>query len=133
VQDGRPRFAVDEAARRRLIDAYLAAAQAGDTASLLRVLAPDATFTSDGGGKVRAARNVLFGADRIARFAVGVAPKTPPGLAQRWLRINGALAQVSYLDGRPWGTLSFDTDGTRITAIYRVLNPEKLAHLPGPD
>ncbi len=132
VQQDRPRFAADEAARRRLLDSYLAAGQTGDTGTLLRILAPNASYSSDGGGKAWAARNVIVGAAKIARLLVGVSPKLPPRLVHRTTRINGEVGQVSYLDGRPWSALTFDTDGERITAVYRVLNPDKLAHLPAP-
>jgi RNA polymerase sigma-70 factor (ECF subfamily) len=37
-----------------------------------------------------------------------------------------------YRDGRPLGVTYCDTDGERITAFYRVLNPDKLREVPLP-
>ena len=130
LRDERSRFPVSEDARRRLLDSYLAASQAGDTATLLRILSPDATLTSDGGGKARTARNVIAGAARIARLLAGLVRKTPPQLVHRLVQVNGELGLVSYLDGRPSVVLTIDIDGERIRAVHRVVNPDKLARVP---
>jgi hypothetical protein len=45
------------------------------------------------------------------------------------LTINGEPGLVMYLDGAPLATTSFETDGKSITALYTVLNPEKLHRL----
>jgi RNA polymerase sigma-70 factor, ECF subfamily len=39
---------------------------------------------------------------------------------------------VSYIDGRPFGVITLDTQDGRIRAIYMVSNPDKLTHLPAP-
>jgi RNA polymerase sigma-70 factor (ECF subfamily) len=132
VQEDRPRFQAGDAARRHLLQQFLAASEAGDSETLLALLAPDAAFTSDGGGKTWAARKVILGADRIARLMCGVIRKRPTPTVHRLVPINGAIGLLSYRDGRPWSALTIDTDGERILAVYRVLNPDKLVHLPGP-
>ncbi|HSI00750.1 MAG TPA: sigma factor-like helix-turn-helix DNA-binding protein, partial [Reyranella sp.] len=68
VRQDRPRRVVTEADRRHLVRQFLAAANAGDQAALLRVLTPDAAYVTDGGGKVWALRRVVRGAERIARL-----------------------------------------------------------------
>ncbi|MFC6935076.1 sigma-70 family RNA polymerase sigma factor [Actinomadura yumaensis] len=49
------------AERDRVLAAFRAAYESGDAAGLLAVLDPDATYTTDGGGKVFAARRVMRG------------------------------------------------------------------------
>ena len=90
-----------------------------------------ATFTSDGGGRVSAARNVLHGRDRITRFLAGITAKWRGRATERLTVVNGELAVASYLDGRLAAISAFETDGERILAIYRVMNPDKLRHAPG--
>ena len=131
VQVDRSRFRVDDVARRHLLERFLAASEAGDNETLLSLLAPDATFTSDGGGKTWAARRIILGAERIARLMCGVIRKRPTPTVHRLAPINGAVGLLSYRDGRLWSALTIDTDGRRILAVYRVLNPDKLAHLQG--
>ena len=71
----------------------------------------------------------MRGAARIVRLLAGIARRLPPQLVHRHARINGEPGVITYLDGRPWAALVIDTDGERIQAVYRILNPDKLAGL----
>lgn len=75
VQAARSRFAVDAAERTRLAAAFFAASRSGDAVALRDLLATEATLHTDGGGRRRAALNVIAGAGRIARFFAGLARK----------------------------------------------------------
>ncbi|HEV2857923.1 MAG TPA: RNA polymerase sigma factor SigJ [Solirubrobacterales bacterium] len=61
--------------RERLATAFLAASVSGDVEQLRGLLASDAIMYTDGGGVVTAARKPIYGADKIARFMVGVQRK----------------------------------------------------------
>jgi len=126
VRGGRARFAVPPDAQERLLGRFLGALEAEDRDALLAVFAPDATFTSDGGGRVPAARNVLRGPDRIARFLLGLERKYSHLLTHEIRSVNGAPAIVTLALGRVFSVTAIETDGDRIVAAYRVLNPEKL-------
>lgn len=73
--DASRRRAVSEDERRRLADAFLLAAASGDVDQIRDLLAADAIMYSDGGGVVTAARKPIYGADKIARFMVGIQRK----------------------------------------------------------
>ena len=107
----------------------MAAADAGDDVTLLSLFAKDATLTSDGGGIVPAARKVVRGRSRIARLYLLLAKKLGTRLQKEILTINGESGLVMYLDGAPLAATSFETDGKSITALYTVLNPNKLHRL----
>ena len=128
VRHKRPRHVVTEAARRRLVGQFLAAANAGDQAALLRILAPDASYVTDGGGKVWALRRIVRGAERIARLLAGVARKRPDWVHEP-AAVNGEAGYLTYEGGRLVGATAIDTDGERILAVLRVLNPDKLRRL----
>ena len=129
VRSDRQRFRASEEDRRRLIEKFTQAANAGDEAALLSLFAEDATLTSDGGGIVPAARKVVTGRRRIARLYLVLARKLGARLTQSIHTINGEPGLVSYIDGQPFSAVSFETDGRSILALYNVLNPEKLKGL----
>ena len=129
VRSERPRFKATDAARRSLINQFMAAADAGDDVTLLSLFAKDATLTSDGGGVVPAARKVVHGRSRIARLYLLLAKKLGSRLRKEILTLNGEPGLVMYLDDAPLATVSFETDGESIKGLYTVLNPEKLHSL----
>jgi RNA polymerase sigma-70 factor, ECF subfamily len=126
VRGDRARFDVPIEARDRMLDQFVTALESDDQDALLALLAPDVTFTSDGGGRVPAARNVLVGPERVARFVLGVERKWRHLLTRRVRSLNGEPAIVTYAGDRVFSVTALETDGERITAMYRVLNPEKL-------
>jgi RNA polymerase sigma-70 factor (ECF subfamily) len=67
---------VSEEERERLANAFLAASVSGDVEQIRALLAADAIMYTDGGGVVTAARKPIYGADKIARFLVGVQRKS---------------------------------------------------------
>jgi RNA polymerase sigma-70 factor, ECF subfamily len=131
VRRDRARFLVPPEVKERLVERFLAALAADDKDALLAIVAEDATWVSDSGGNVRAARNVVHGAERIVRFALGLEHKWGSSMRHRVAWINAEPAIATYVDGALVYTTSLDTDGERILALYRVLNPEKLRHAGG--
>lgn len=129
VRQQKPRFKVSVVSRMRLLERFLEALRMQDHASLLSLFAADATWTSDGGGKAKAARKVMHGAVLVSRFAIGVWRRYLRRMSQRVMAINGE-AGIAMFDGeRPVAVLTIDTDGARILSVYVVLNPDKLRHI----
>jgi RNA polymerase sigma-70 factor (ECF subfamily) len=128
VASGRPRFTPPREEHHSRVSAFLQAAYAGDVEGIERLLTADVQLTSDGGGKVAAARNVVEGPARVARFAAGVVPKAT-ALRLSFGMANGELA-VTFRrsDGRAYAVtvLSLAPGGDRIARIQVVLNPDKL-------
>ncbi|MEH1168213.1 RNA polymerase sigma factor SigJ [Micromonospora sp. CPCC 205539] len=119
------RFTATRLERERLLDAFLSAARDGNLATLTSLIAADATAWNDGGGRARAARNPITGAERVARFFVGIY-----GPRHRWtgrrMELNGEPAVlITRGDGSRY-TLTVAAAGDRITEIYVVGNPTKL-------
>ena len=133
VASGKPRFNATPEQAEQVTGQFLHACSAGDLQGLMLLLAPDAALWSDGGGKAAAARNVVVGADRVARFLLGGLRKTPDLLTPQPAILNGRPGVITYADGRPAFTLSLDVDNGRVQTIYIVVNPDKLAALPKED
>ena len=129
VRTGRPRFTPPAERQAELLQRFLDALAADDKDALLSLFAPDATFTSDGGGKVTAALNVLVGPERITRLYLSLQHKYPGVVRHEIVELNGQPAIGSYRNGVLVYATAYETDGDRILAVYRILNPDKLAHL----
>jgi len=128
VRGERARFDVPVETKERLLEQFLAALHADDRDAMMAVIAEEATFAADGGGKVSAIRNVIHGASKIARFLLGIESKWGSETRHVVQWINGEPAIVSYFGEQVFCTTSVESDGEHITAFYRVLNPEKLRH-----
>jgi RNA polymerase sigma-70 factor (ECF subfamily) len=126
VRADRPRVRVSRAARARLIDAFMRAVAARDHAALLALFAADATWTSDGGGKAKAARKVIRGREHVARFVVGVLKPAGTALEARKIAVNGETGVALLVGGRLLAVLSVRVDDRRVLAVYSILNPDKL-------
>src|SRR5262245_35028377 len=123
-----------DAKHAQLISAFTAAAQAGDVDALTKLLASDVRVVTDGGGKVAAALEVIDGADRAARFLVGVtrkgaAARGRQGFRPRLATVNGLPGVIVDGPEGPVQTAAFEIEGDVIRALYVVRNPEKLRHL----
>jgi RNA polymerase sigma-70 factor, ECF subfamily len=131
VRDERPAPAATPDNHARLLQAFGEAVTSGNIARLAELLREDAVALTDGGGRKTAARNPIIGADKIARFFIGLAAKnTGHEIRVEPAMINGALGALLYLDGELDHTMSMTIDGEKIAAIYIVRNPDKLRHLP---
>ena len=133
LRDERPRFATSGTAARDLARRFADAARRGDVDALASLLAQDATCATDGGGKVAAARNVISGADRVARFIVGVMAKGGAGVDFEFVMVNGAPGWVLSRDGAPFAVAAIETDGEKVRKVFATLNPDKLAHVRPPQ
>jgi RNA polymerase sigma-70 factor, ECF subfamily len=116
-------------AHAQLLAAFAEAAASGDVSRLTALLRADAIALTDGGGRKQAALRPLHGAEKIARFFIGVSAKLAAN--SRAIRIepatiNGRAGALLYLDGELDQAVSFAVDGDRIAAIYTVRNPDKL-------
>jgi RNA polymerase sigma-70 factor (ECF subfamily) len=126
VRAERPRVQVSDEAKRRLMDGFIAAVQAQDQAALLKLLAPDSSWTSDGGGKARAALRVLHGAEKVAKFGANVFRKHIDQIEFRQVLVNGEPGRAAISRGRLFSVMTLRTDGERILDVYVVMNPDKL-------
>jgi len=129
VRSDRTRFSADPDEGRRLAVAFEAAARSGDAAKLAQLLAADAVFHSDGGGKRPAALRLVTGADAIAALLTGLISRGFQAASLRPAMVNGLAGFVVREEDGPVSTIAFETRGARISAIYVVRNPEKLGHV----
>jgi RNA polymerase sigma-70 factor (ECF subfamily) len=133
LADGRSRTPIDEAAARRVVEEFLAAATSGRTEPLVKLLTADAFSVGDGGGKVPARAKVIDGALAVASFMRGL---FKPARSKRAIvggspgihvtTANGGPAVVAVLDGRVVGVMCLVVTEDGIAAFRNQVNPDKL-------
>lgn len=129
IRERRPRFDPAPGEAERLTGEFLQACATGDLAGLVRILADDAVLYSDGGGKVLAARAPIRGADRVARFFLGVLKKATGPMEVRHVRVNGRPGVVVLEGGQVADVITLDVAEGRIKTCFVVRNPDKLARV----
>ncbi|MBP2404491.1 sigma-70 family RNA polymerase sigma factor [Streptomyces syringium] len=124
VQGAAPAPDTGLAHRRRIVDAFLAAARGGDFDALVSVLDPEIVARSDGGtlrpGVIRrGAADVASQAITFARFAEAAHPAL----------VNGTPGVVAVAEGRAISVMAFTVQGDRITTLDILTDPERLARI----
>lgn len=125
LADDRRRFAPSRREHAVLLERFLVAAREGDLATLRSLLHDDVVSWSDGGGRAKAARNPVLGPDHVARFFAGIHTRHRPEV--ELVELNGTPGAVIRLHGRQ--ALTFGVADGRISALFLVTNPDKLAGL----
>ncbi len=123
---------VDRAEHRKVVAAFAAATLHGDIPGLMAVLDPDVVWHSDGGGIVRAGKQPVLSAERVARLLGGFTKWIGPEAEVRLYEadVNGTPGLV-ILDGAgaAMGVIAFEIADGRIAQAYAMVNPEKLSRV----
>lgn len=121
------RAPVDRSERRRLMEAFVAAAQLGDASALERLFAADVVSVTDGNGMVNAARVPVAGRERVARFLAGFHERYFARATAEWVEMNGERHLVLLLDGAIVASASISASAEGIHQILWYRHPGKLA------
>ena len=126
-----PRFDAAPEHQEELVTSFITAAREGDLTGLEKVLAADATWWGDGGGRASAARRPIEGREKVVRLLVGMAERWTTGLEFTPAEINGASGLTAWAGDELVGVLSFEVRGGVIGEVRAVVNPEKLGFVRG--
>ncbi|HXT87814.1 MAG TPA: sigma-70 family RNA polymerase sigma factor, partial [Trebonia sp.] len=135
VQARRKRFEPADAAQiTRITEQFMTAAATGDTDGLLSLLAPDATWTADSGGKTIASRRPVAGAEKVAALVIDLfrADRSRPDTRVEMVNCNSTPALAAYRGDRLEGVFLIEVTGGEITNFYIIRNPDKLLALAVP-
>ncbi len=114
----------DRARQRKVVDAFFAAARAGDFAGLVAVLDPDVVLRADFGAKRPAASRVIRGVAAVAKHARPV-----PGSQLHPVLVNGAPGVIVMVHGRPFAIMGFTVAGGRIVEIDAIADSERVRRI----
>lgn len=132
VGDSDVRHAVQPERQEALLAAFRTAVESGDTKTLATTLSEDIELRADGGGKVPAHPQPVFGRRAVLDFVSGRLAHVWQACEWRPAAINGARGALLYEQGRIMASVSLacDTDG-RMNRIFIVRNPDKIGRLDG--
>jgi RNA polymerase sigma-70 factor (ECF subfamily) len=126
IADGR-RTPAGSGEQRRLLEAFIGAAQKGDIAALESLFVEDVVSYSDGGGIVRtAARAPISGRARVAKFIASFASHFWTGVTLAWVETNGQPSVLVSRDRAPVALATIDASAEGIHQIMWILRPSKL-------
>ncbi|TDO55384.1 RNA polymerase sigma-70 factor (ECF subfamily) [Kribbella sp. VKM Ac-2571] len=117
---------VDNAGWRKLVERFIAAARLGEIEELEKLLAEDVVSRADSGGKVSAARNVLVGRDRVARYVSGALQRFGGGIEAHLAEANGGPALLAVGPGGIVAICFIGVGPDGVTDLQFVMNPDKL-------
>ncbi len=109
----------DVARQRQVVDAFFAAARAGDFDALVQVLDPDIVLRADFGAARPPA--IFRGVQAVAKLA-----RAPRGARLHPALVNGAVGVVITLDGQPYSVLAFTIVNDKIIEIDGIRDPDRI-------
>ncbi|WP_127474481.1 RNA polymerase sigma-70 factor [Microbacterium sulfonylureivorans] len=114
--------------QRRLLEAFLVAAQKGEVAELEHLFADDVVSYTDGNGVRLAARTPVAGRSRVATFVAAFSSHFWTGKTIDWVEVNGQPAATLAENGVVTTVVTVTASEDGIVQLLWVMSPDKLRH-----
>jgi RNA polymerase sigma-70 factor (ECF subfamily) len=132
IAEGR-RAPVHAAEQRRLLEAFMTAAQHGDVAGLEALFAEDICSYSDGNGMPNVARKPLLGRSRVAKFVSLVRSRLWIGTTVEVVEANGQACFLVRRAGAAYALGTVHGSDHGIDSVMWVMSPAKLSRISRQD
>jgi RNA polymerase sigma-70 factor (ECF subfamily) len=131
IDADKPRFEASRADQDELARRFFAAIEVGDLEGLVEMLAADAVWSADGGGKAMAASRPVYGRRHIGRLVRNLLVQgARVGASARQVTVNGRPGLMTLdAGGRIVSVLTAEVVDGAVQAVHSQVNPEKLSHL----
>lgn len=123
---GERRRDVSQEEQRRLLTAFVSAAQNGDLDQLERLFAEDVVSYSDGGGLVRASKFPVHGRTTVAKYIRAFRTHFWAGVEVTEADVNGQPAVLLSNDRTTFAVLTVVASPGAIDQVLWLMNPDKL-------
>ncbi|MFT4582063.1 MAG: RNA polymerase sigma-70 factor (ECF subfamily) [Gammaproteobacteria bacterium] len=117
---------------RGILERFVGAMSTSNHTALLELLDSDVELISDGGGKVSAARRPLYGSREVSRFLIGLGKRHAGRLGGRMVKANNDWGGIVTINDEIDSVFSIRISDGRISGVYIVRNPDKLALVAKP-
>ena len=115
--------------KERVLKAFLSAVRNGQLDGLVAMLKEDIALYSDGGGKVAAARNVLYGIEACFKFMWGIYSKFLQNARFEFGSVNQEPCVFIYEAEQLATIVLIQLEDHQISELYFIRNPDKLEGL----
>jgi RNA polymerase sigma-70 factor (ECF subfamily) len=112
--------------QRRLLMAFISAAQEGNVVALEGLFAPDVASYADGGGILNAARVPVRGRSTVAKYVARIAAPFWAGVSLRIIDTNGRASLLMLRGGEVIALAAITASRRRIDQIMWIMRPSKL-------
>jgi RNA polymerase sigma-70 factor (ECF subfamily) len=112
--------------QREVVDAFFAAARAGDLDALVAVLHPDVVLRSNGGEKRAKLTFTMRGAEEVTKASINGAN---PHAVVRPVLVNGAAGALVMIHEKAFAVMAFTVTDGRVREIDVLLDPAQLERL----
>ncbi|MGH2792860.1 MAG: sigma-70 family RNA polymerase sigma factor [Actinomycetota bacterium] len=123
VQGADPIAEADAPRKRKIVDAFLAAARGGDFAGLLALLDPEVVLRADTAAVQTGAQDEVRGASAVAETFSGRARVAQPAL------VNGSAGAVWAVGGKPRVVFAFSIEDAQIVEIELIADERSIGEL----
>lgn len=123
VDERRPRYDTDVAARRTITERFLTACRTADLAALMELLAADVMLVGDTGGQARGPKRPVAGAVKVAKVLTS---GSYPDTAFELTELNDGPGILVSSAGQLIAAVVLDVRDGLIWRINAVSNPDKL-------
>lgn len=125
------RYAASAEQNEALVRSFISATRDGNLDQLVALLATDAVFSGDGGGKATAVSEPVHGRERIAPLLIGFFDRAKSaGVTAEPVHVNGGPGILNRdAEGKVVSVLSVEVRDGVIQTLRSVVNPDKLRHL----
>lgn len=126
---GRPAFDRPSASRDQVVEAFKAACESGDLDALVAALHRDAVSRADGGAHIVAATRPIVGAQKVARYLLGLLVREQTrtlGLSAEVVEANGYAAVAVFADDAPVALLDLAITNGLVSEIAFIVDQDKL-------
>jgi RNA polymerase sigma factor (sigma-70 family) len=112
--------------QKRLLRAFISAAQEGNLVELERLFAPDVASYADGGGIMNAARVPIVGRSQVAKYIAKIAAPFWAGVTLELIDANGRASLLMLRGDEAIAFATITISKRRIDQIMWVMRPSKL-------
>lgn len=126
VRSDKQRFETNEKEREKLINKFSIASKTGDEKTLFALFSDEIISISDGGGKVTASRKIIRDKAKLAHALAMFGKKFGDHFTNIFYKINGEPGILIFAEGKIFAATTFEFENGKISAVYRVMNPDKL-------
>src|SRR5690625_1064903 len=112
-----------------LASLFIEGATNGDFDAFIKKLTENVILITDGGGKVLAALNPIYGKKNVSAFLQGIHKRGSFNGNLNLIKINGEIGILQEIEGGASKAIMFEISSEGVTNIYFVMNPEKLSKI----